>query len=74
MVHREAKIHKRPAKSACMKLYLARHEDGRELTVHGHNRYEATLAAAHKWGVPWTSIARKCQFIELITENEVKDL
>ena len=57
-----------------MKLYLARHEDGRELTVHGHNRYEATLAAAHKWGVPWTSLARKCQFIELITEDEVRDL
>lgn len=74
MVHREAKIHKRPAKSECMKLYLVRHEGGRETTVNGHNRYEAALAAAREWGIPWTSIARKGQIIELITENEVRDL
>lgn len=37
-------------------LYLVRHEDGREITVHGRNKYEAVTAAARKWGVPWTSI------------------
>jgi hypothetical protein len=55
-------------------LYLVRHEDGREITVHGRNKYEAVTAAARKWGVPWTSIARKCEFVELISEDEVKDL
>ena len=55
-------------------LYLVRHEDSREITVHGRNKYEAVTAAARKWGVPWTSIARNCEFIELISEDEVKDL
>ena len=44
--------------------------DGQEITVNGRNRYEAVTAAARKWGVRWTSIARACEFIELASEDE----
>ncbi len=60
----------RPTASGPMKLYLVRHKDGREVTVNGRNRYEAVTAAARKWGVRWTSIARECEFIELASEDE----
>lgn len=60
----------RPTASGPMKLYLVRHKDGQEITVNGRNRYEAVTAAARKWGVRWTSIARACEFIELASEDE----
>lgn len=60
----------RPTASSPMKLYLVRHEDGQEITVNGRNRYEAVTAAARKWGVRWTSIARACEFIELASEDD----
>lgn len=59
----------RPTASGPMKLYLVRHKDGQEITVNGRNRYEAVTAAARKWGVRWTSIARACEFIELASED-----
>lgn len=63
----------RPTASGPMKLYIVRHKDGQEITVNGRNRYEAVTAAARKWGVRWTSIARECEFIELAVENEGVD-
>lgn len=59
----------RPA--APMKLYLVRHPKRGEITVNGHKKYEAVLAASKKWGVPWTRLARECEFIVLATESEV---
>lgn len=60
----------RPTARGPMKLYLVRHKDGQEITVNGRNKYEAVTAAARKWGVKWTSIARACEFIELASEDE----
>lgn len=59
-----------PRASGNMKLYLVRHEKHGEITVNGRNRYEAVTAAARKWGVAWSSIARECEFIELTEERE----
>lgn len=33
--------------------------------VVGATRYEAVIAAAKAWGVPWTSVARACTFEKL---------
>lgn len=51
------------------KLYLVRHEKHGETTVNGENRYEAVIAAARKWGVAWSSIARECEFIQLAEDS-----
>ena len=48
----------RPRFAGTMKLYLVRHKEYGELTVNGVNKYEAVHAAARKWGVRWTAIAR----------------
>lgn len=60
----------RPRVGGNMKLYLVRHAKHGETTVNGRNRYEAVTAAARKWGVAWSSIARECEFIELAEERE----
>lgn len=59
----------RPTASGPMKLYLVRHEDGRETTVNGRNRYEAATAAARTWGEKWTGIAKRGEIIELAAED-----
>lgn len=33
--------------------------------VVGAARYDAVIAAAKKWRVPWSSIARECEFEKL---------
>lgn len=53
----------RPRFAGTMKLYLVRHKEYGELTVNGVNKYEAVHAAARKWGVRWTAIARECEYI-----------
>jgi len=55
-----------------MKLYLVRHAERGEIAVNGRNRYEAALAAARQWGVPWTSIARECEYAVLAEEGEIE--
>lgn len=70
MAQKKAEARRRQADRP-LTLHLVRHEDGREVTVNGRSKYEAVTAAARVWGVPWTSIARKCEFIELINESEV---
>lgn len=55
----------RPRFAGTMKLYLVRHKEYGELTVNGVNKYEAVHAAARKWGVRWTAIARECEYIVL---------
>ena len=52
----------RPRFAGTMKLYLVRHKEYGELTVNGVNKYEAVHAAARKWGVRWTAIARECEY------------
>lgn len=39
--------------------------DGGEVEVVGATRYEAVIAAAKVWRVPWTSVARACTFEKL---------
>lgn len=41
------------------------HPEHGSAEVVGANRYEAVIAAAKKWRVPWTSVARACQFENL---------
>lgn len=56
-----------------IKLYLFRHEELGEATANGRNKYEAVVAAARKWGVPWTRIAKEAEIVLLAeedTENE----
>ena len=45
------------------------HPEHRPVEVTGTCRYEALIAAAKLWGVPWTPIARACTF-EKIVEAE----
>lgn len=45
------------------------HPDHAPVEVVGANRYDAVVAAAKLWGVPWTPIARACTF-ERIKEVE----
>lgn len=59
----------RPRASGTMKLWLMRHAEHGEITVNGVNKYEAVTAAARKWGVPWTSIARECEYIVLAEDT-----
>lgn len=33
--------------------------------VNAHDKYEAVLLAAQTWGLPWTKIAKDCQFTRL---------
>ena len=33
------------------------------------NKYEAVHAAARKWGVRWTAIARECEYIVLAEDT-----
>ena len=51
----------RPRFAGTMKLYLVRHN--------GVNKYEAVHAAARKWGVRWTAIARECEYIVLAEDT-----
>lgn len=41
------------------------HSERGAVEVIGPRRYEAALAAAKLWGVPWTSVARGCYFERL---------
>lgn len=41
------------------------HHDHRPAEVVGATRYEAVIAAAKAWRVPWTSVARACIFEKL---------
>lgn len=59
----------RPRFAGTMKLYLVRHKEYGELTVNGVNKYEAVHAAARKWGVRWTAIARECEYIALAEDT-----
>ena len=59
----------RPRFAGTMKLYLVRHKEYGELTVNGVNKYEAVHAAARKWGVRWTAIARECEYIVLAEDT-----
>lgn len=54
-----------------IKLYLVKHPAHGEATARGRNKLEAVKVAARAWGVPWTSIARECDFVELIREGAV---
>lgn len=54
-----------PQTSGTLKLYLVKHKEHGEITVNGVTRYDAVTEAAHKWGVPWSKIARECEFIVL---------
>lgn len=38
------------------------HIEGGEVEVVGASRYEAVIAAAKIWRVPWSKIARACTF------------
>lgn len=55
-----------------MKLYIVRHAEHGEIMANGRNRYEAALDAARQWGVPWTSIARECEYITIAEEGEIE--
>ena len=59
----------RPRFAGTMKLYLVRHKEYGELAVNGVNKYEAVYAAARKWGVRWTAIARECEYIVLAEDT-----
>ena len=59
----------RPRFAGTMKLYLVRHKESGELPVNGVNKYEAVHAAARKWGVRWTAIARECEYIVLAEDT-----
>ena len=50
----------RPRFAGTTKLYLVRHKEYGELTVH---------AAARAWGVRWTAIARECEYIVLAEDT-----
>lgn len=52
-----------------MKPYLVRHPAHGEITVNGRRKYDAVIAAAKKWGVPWSKIARECEYIVLAEEE-----
>ena len=52
-----------------MKLYLVRHPVYGEITVNGRRKYDAVIAAAKKWGVRWTQIARECEYIVLAEDD-----
>lgn len=52
-----------------MKLYLVRHPEHGETTVNGRTRYDAVIAAAKKWGVKWSAIARECEYIVLAEDT-----
>lgn len=54
---------------APLRLYLIRHAEHGETTANGHNKRDAIIAAARKWGVRWTSIARECEVIVLAEEE-----
>lgn len=41
------------------------HSEYGSAEVVGVNRYEAIIAAAKAWRVPWTSVARVCTFEKL---------
>lgn len=41
------------------------HPERGAVEVIGPRKYEAVLAAAKLWGVPWTSVARGCYFERL---------
>lgn len=56
--------------SAPMKLYLVRHPEHGTETVNGHTKYEAVLALARKWKIPWSRLARECEFTVLVEEGE----
>ena len=60
-------VHTTPAASskATVKTYLVKHAIYGEITVKGVNRYEAVIAAAKAWHVPWSQIARECEYIVL---------
>ena len=45
--------------------WRVRHPDHATVEVVGANRYDAVVAAAKLWGVPWTPIARACTFERL---------
>ncbi len=62
----------RPRFAGTMKLYLVLHKEYGELTVNGVNKYEAVHAAARKWGVRWTAIARECEYI-VLAEDTAED-
>ena len=49
------------------------HTDHVLVEVVGANRYDAVVAAAKLWGVPWTPIARACIFeqIEKVSAREM---
>ena len=59
----------RPRFAGTTKLYLVRHKEYGELTVNGVNKDEAVHAAARKWGVRWTAIARACGYIVLAEDT-----
>lgn len=52
-----------------VKLYLVRHKEHGETTVNGRTRYDAVIAAAKKWGVRWSAIARECEYIVLAEDT-----
>lgn len=56
--------------AAPMKLYLVRHPEYGEETVNGRTKYEAVLAVARKWRVPWSRLAREGEIIVLCEEGE----
>ena len=60
-------VHTTPAapSKATVKTYLVKHAKYGEITVKGVNRYEAVIAAAKAWRVPWSQIARECEYIVL---------
>ncbi len=60
----------RPAEPT--KLYLVRHPEYGEITVNGRRKYEAVLEVSRKWRVPWTRLARECEFIVLCEEDETE--
>lgn len=59
----------RPHFPGTMKLYLVRHKRYGEVTENGVNKLEAITAAARKWGVRWTEIARECECIVLAEDT-----
>lgn len=59
-----------PQATGTTKLYLVRHAEHGETTVNGVNKYDAVTAAARKWGVRWSAIARECELVVLADEAD----
>ena len=51
------------------KKYRVTHPDLGEFVVAAEDKLRAVSAAAKRWGVAWTSIARQCEF-EVLGEPE----